>query len=70
MWFGGVIAVAWLTGYFVGDYFYGKSEEPQEEWCEVGQVMSDGTIVYNGYGPTALVVLATTEGPKLMAKCE
>lgn len=44
--------------------------EPAEEWCEVGQVMADGTIVYQGYGQTELIMFATADGPKLMAKCE
>jgi len=50
-----------------------KSEvasEPAEEWCEVGQVMTDGTIIYQGYGQTELVMFATADGPKLMSKCE
>lgn len=44
---------------------------PIQEWCEVGQIMSDGSIVYNGSaGTTELVAFATSDGPKLMAKCE
>lgn len=48
-----------------------KTEDtPIQEWCEVGQVMSDGSIVYNGSaGTTELVAFATSDGPKLMAKC-
>jgi hypothetical protein len=45
-------------------------EAQKDEWCEVGQVMSDGTIIYQGKGETELVMLATVSGPKLMAKCE
>ena len=68
-----IAAFFWLAGYFVGDYFYSKSDEPeqaQDEWCEVGQVMADGTIVYQGYGPEELVMFATVSGPVLMAKCK
>ncbi len=44
---------------------------PTQEWCEVGQVMSDGSIVYNGSaGTTELVAFATVSGLKLMAKCK
>ena len=45
--------------------------ETQEEWCEVGQVMSDGSIIYHGDpGTTELIAVATSEGPKLMGKCK
>ena len=45
--------------------------ETQEEWCEVGQVMSDGSIIYHGDpGTTELIAMATSEGPKLMGKCK
>lgn len=64
----------WLLGYFVGDNFYRKSEpQPQpEEWCEVGEINSRGELVYSQdhAGETEFSVLATINGPKLMAKCK
>ena len=45
--------------------------ESKEEWCEVGTVNSDGSISYTGSaGTTELIVLATSQGPKLMAQCK
>ena len=64
----------WFLGYFVGDYFYGKSESQPEpdEWCEVGQINERGELVYSQdyAGETDFLVLATSQGPKLMAKCK
>lgn len=69
-----IAAFFWLAGYFVGDYFYGKSEpeQPKEEWCEVGEINERGELVYqqNYAGETEFVVFATSNGPVLMAKCK
>ena len=65
-----------VIGFSTGILFI-KSDEPEgrvvadDEWCEVGQKMEDGTLIYNGQrGTTELVAFATANGPVLMAKCK
>jgi len=69
-----VIFASALTLHFINDSRDDKPEgtvETQDEWCEVGQVMSDGSIIYHGDpGTTELIAVATSDGPKLMGKCK
>lgn len=68
-----IAAFFWLAGYFVGDYFYSKSEETeQDEWCVAGEIDNNGTMTYTQQyaGETELLLLATVNGPVLMAKCK
>lgn len=67
------IIVLFGLGYIIGNIFNADTPEPEITpcaWREVGQVMQDGSIIYNGKpGGEALTVFATSDGPKLM-KCE
>lgn len=68
-----LMAFMWLLGYFIGDYFHGETEATKEdEWCEVGEINSRGELVYSQdyAGETDFLVLATSQGPKLLAKCK
>jgi len=68
------LGVSWWLSSMIIPYFADRPEgtvETQEEWCEVGQVMSDGSVIYHGDpGKTELIAMATSEGPKLMGKCK
>ena len=69
----GILAGMWLAGYFVGDYFYSKSDEQlEDEWCVAGEIDNNGTMHYTQQyaGETELLLLATASGPVLMAKCK
>ena len=68
-----IAAFFWLAGYFIGDYFYCKSDEqPEDEWCVAGEIDNNGTMHYTQQyaGETELLLLATANGPVLMAKCK
>lgn len=68
-----IAAFFWLAGYFVGDYFYSKSDEPeQDKWCQAGEINERGELTYsqNYAGETEFVVLAIAAGPVLMSKCK
>ena len=77
-----VIGAWWLVlilvviGFSTGILFI-KDDKPEgrldieETWCQSGQVMSDGTIIYSSdKKQEELIVVMTTTGPLLMAKCE
>ena len=52
-------------------YLLNKEEpkEAKEEWCEVGKINKDGSVSFTGKSDQEVVVFATVNGPKVMAKC-
>ena len=69
------IVVLFILGYLIGSTFMSKPEptvETKEVWCEAGYINSRGELVYSQdhAGRTDFLVLATSQGPKLMVKCD